>query len=274
MIILHESCDRIVQGSRPVIAESLYHGVFFCLPLYRKKVTELSCANMCKISKNGRKHLFNSAKYSIHLKHSKHPFMQKTAVRNPEMTAILQKRRPSEKRAALSQYRFSKGAFRASGLKQPVPPSAFCAPRKTANAPPPRILRLRRKTAPKMKNRSRDPHHAPKSVADFAARRRQIILIINRRDMRVAIYSSRAAVHRRGITIPAPFRARQSCHFLETGSLHPPPAALHRFPCAWRFILLTERSVRACGACAAAERIPLKKRGRRRAGVRKTVLAK
>ena len=56
-----------------------------------------------------------------------------------------------------------------------------------------------------MKNRSRDPYHAPKGVADFAARRRQIILIINRRDMRAAIYSSRAAVHRRGITIPAPF---------------------------------------------------------------------
>ena len=83
-----------------------------------------------------------------------------------------------------------------------------------------------------MKNRSRDPHHAPKGVADFAARRRQMILIINRRDMCVAIYSSRAAVHRRGITIPAPFRARQSCQFLETGSLHPPPAALRRFPCA------------------------------------------
>ena len=83
-----------------------------------------------------------------------------------------------------------------------------------------------------MKNRSRDPYHAPKGVADFAARRRQIILIINRRDMRAAIYSSRAAVHRRGITIPAPFRARQSCQFLETGSLHPPPAALRRFPCA------------------------------------------
>lgn len=62
--------------------------------------------------------------------------------------------------------------------------------------------------------------------------RREKILIINRRDMRVAIYSSRAAVHRRGITIGAPFRARQSCQFLETGSLHPPPAALRRFPCA------------------------------------------
>ena len=249
MIILHESCDRIVQGLCPVIAESLYHGVFFCLPLYRKKVTELSCANMCKISKNGRKHLFNSAKYSIHLKHSKHPFMQKTAVRNPEMTAILQKRRPSEKRAALSQYRFSKGAFRASGLKQPVPQAHFA---------------LRAKRRCKCKIGAETSIYHPKSVADFAARRRQIILIINRRDMRVAIYSSRSAVHRRGITIPAPFRARQSCHFLETGSLHPPPAALRRFPCAWRFILLTERSVRACGACTAAERIPLKKRGRRK----------
>ena len=206
MIILHESCDRIVQGSRPVIAESLYHGVFFCLPLYRKKVTELSCANMCKISKNSRKHLFNSAKYSIHLKHSKHPFMQKTAVRNPEMTAILQKRRPSEKRAALSQYRFSKGAFRASGSKQPTHPSAFRAPHETANAPP-RILHLRcktaqvprrafcapRKTALKTQNRSRDPHHAPKGVADFAARRRQIILIVFWRDMRVPKNSSHGA---------------------------------------------------------------------------------
>ena len=38
--------------------------------------------------------------------------------------------------------------------------------------------------------------------------------------------------HRRGITIPAPVRARQSCRFLETGSLHPPLAALRRFPCA------------------------------------------
>ena len=178
MIILHRKCDRIVRSSRPVIAELLYHGVFFCLPLYRKKVTELSCANMCKISKNGRKHLFNSAKYSIHLKHSKHPFMQKTAVRNPEMTAILQKRRPSEKRAALSQYRFSKGAFRASGLKQPVPQAHFA---------------LRAKRRCKCKIGAETSIYHPKSVADFAARRRQIILIINRRDMRVAIYSSRSA---------------------------------------------------------------------------------
>ena len=104
---------------------------------------------------------------------------------------------------------------------------------------PPRAFRAPHETAPKMKNRSRDPHHAPKGVADFAARRRQIILIINRRDMRVVIYSSRAAVHRRGITIGALFRARQSCQFLETGSLHP-PAALRRFPCA--------PAARACSA--------------------------
>ena len=249
MIILHESCDRIVQGSRPVIAESLYHGVFFCLPLFGKKVAELCCTNVCKTDKNSEKHLSNFSKYSIHLKHSKHPFVQKTAVRNPEMTAILQKRRPSEKRAALSQYRFSKGAFRASGLKQPVPQAHFA---------------LRAKRRCKCKIGAETSIYHPKSVADFAARRRQIILIINRRDMRVTIYSSCSAVHRRGITIPAPFRARQPCYFLKTGSLHPPPAALHRFPCAWRFILLTERSVRACGTCAAAERSPLKKRGRRK----------
>ena len=73
------------------------------------------------------------------------------------------------------------------------PPRAFRAPHETANAPPPRILRLRRKTAPKMKNRSRDPHHAPKGVADFAARRRQIILIVFWRDMRVPKNSSHGA---------------------------------------------------------------------------------
>ena len=146
--------------------------------------------------------------------------MQKTAAGKQKMTAFLQKKRlskrepPNTKLIWISRRRIS-------------------SPRlKTANTPPTHILRRRCKTAPKMKNRSRDLHHAPKSVADFAARRRQIILIINRRDMRVAIYSSRAAVHRRGITIPAPFRARQSCQFLETGSLHPPPAALRRFPCA------------------------------------------
>ena len=40
----------------------------------------------------------------------------------------------------------------------------------------------------------------------------------------------RFASHRRGITIPGPFRGRQSCRFLETGSLFPPLAALRLFP--------------------------------------------
>ena len=100
-------------------------------------------------------------------------------------------------RAVLLQAKFSGGAFR--------------APHETANAPPPRILRLRRKTAPKMKNRSRDPHHAPKGAADFAARRRQIILIV--------------------------FGAT----------------------CACQKTLLTERSVRACGACMQRSAISSKK---------------
>ena len=37
-------------------------------------------------------------------------------------------------------------------------------------------------------------------------------------------------LHRRGITIPAPFQARQSCRFLENGLLFPSQTALHRFP--------------------------------------------
>ena len=73
------------------------------------------------------------------------------------------------------------------------PPRAFHAPHETANAPPPRILRLRRKTAPKMKNRSRDPHHAPKGIADFAPRTAQIILIVFSDDMCVRIYTSHGA---------------------------------------------------------------------------------
>ena len=64
---------------------------------------------------------------------------------------------------------------------------------KTANTPPTHILRRRCKTAPKMKNRSRDLHHAPKSVADFAARRRQIILIVFWRDTCVPKNSSHGA---------------------------------------------------------------------------------
>ena len=232
MIILHRKCDRIVRSSRPVIAESLYHGVFFCLPLFGKKVAELCCTNVCKTDKNSEKHLSNFSKYSIHLKHSKHPFVQKIALYRTKMTANLQNENGPQRGPIYFSLNSVEAHFEPPARNSQRPPRAFRAPHETANAPPPRILRLRRKTAPKMKNRSRDPHHAPKGVADFAARRRQIILIINRRDMRVAIYSSRAAVHRRGITIPAPFRARQSCQFLETGSLHPPPAALRRFPCA------------------------------------------
>ena len=189
MIILHRKCDRIVRSSRPVIAESLYHGVFFCLPLFGKKVAELCCTNVCKTDKNSEKHLSNFSKYSIHLKHSKHPFVQKTAVRKLKMTDILQKRQPSEKRAADS----AKAHFEPPTRNSPHTPSTFRAPHETANAPLPRILRLRRKTAPKMKNRSRDPHHAPKGVADFAARRRQIILIVFWRDMRVPKNSSHGA---------------------------------------------------------------------------------
>ena len=37
-------------------------------------------------------------------------------------------------------------------------------------------------------------------------------------------------LHRRGNTIPGPCRGRQSCRFLETGSLSPPLAALRLFP--------------------------------------------
>ena len=217
MIILHRKCDRIVRSSRPVIAESLYHGVFFCLPLFGKKVAELCCTNVCKTDKNSEKHLSNFSKYSIHLKHSKHPIVQKIALYRTKMTANLQ----NENGPQRGPFYFSLNSVEAH----------FEPPARNSQRPP-RAFRAPHETAPKMKNRSRDPHHAPKGVADFAARRRQIILIINRRDMRVAIYSSRAAVHRRGITIPAPFRARQSCQFLETGSLHPPPAALRRFPCA------------------------------------------
>ena len=37
-------------------------------------------------------------------------------------------------------------------------------------------------------------------------------------------------IHRRGVAIPVPWRGRQSRRFLETASLHPPLAALRRFP--------------------------------------------
>ena len=194
MIILHRKCDRIVRSSRPVIAESLYHGVFFCLPLFGKKVAELCCTNVCKTDKNSEKHLSNFSKYSIHLKHSKHPFVQKIALYRTKMTANLQNENGPQRGPFYFRLNFSGGAFRTSGSKQPTSPTRISSLwLETANAPPPRILRLRRKTAPKMKNRSRDPHHAPKGVADFAASRRQIILIVFWRDMRVPKNSSHGA---------------------------------------------------------------------------------
>ena len=193
MIILHRKCDRIVRSSRPVIAKSLYHGVFFCLPLFGKKVAELCCTNVCKTDKNGEKHLSNFSKYSIHLKHSKHPFVQKIALYRTKMTANLQNENGPQRGPFYFSLNSVEAHFEPPARNSQRPPRAFRAPHETANAPPPRILRLRRKTAPKMKNRSRDPHHAPKSVADFAARRRQIILIVFWRDMRVPKNSSHGA---------------------------------------------------------------------------------
>ena len=51
-------------------------------------------------------------------------------------------------------------------------------------------------------------------------------------------------LHRRGITIPAPLWARQSCRFLEAGSLHPPLAALLRFPLTPRVPWISHFSVK------------------------------
>ena len=51
-------------------------------------------------------------------------------------------------------------------------------------------------------------------------------------------------LHRRGITIPAPLWARQSCRFLETDSLHPPLAALRRFPLTPRAPWISHFSVK------------------------------
>ena len=178
MIILHRKCDRIVRSSRPVIAESLYHGVFFCLPLFGKKVAELCCTNVCKTDKNGEKHLSNFSKYSIHLKHSKHPFVQKIALYRTKMTANLQ----NENGPQRGPFYFSLNSVEAH----------FEPPARNSQRPP-RAFRAPHETAPKMKNRSRDPHHAPKGVADFAARRRQIILIVFWRDMRVPKNSSHGA---------------------------------------------------------------------------------
>lgn len=63
--------------------------------------------------------------------------------------------------------------------------------------PSPKVFRKYKKAGnalafPAQKFNPRRPQ-AAKSVADFRVRRREIILIINRRDMRVAIYSSRFA---------------------------------------------------------------------------------
>ncbi len=193
MIILHRKCDRIVRSSRPVIAESLYHGVFFCLPLFGKKVAELCCTNVCKTDKNSEKHLSNFSKYSIHLKHSKHPFVQKIALYRTKMTANLQNENGPQRGPFYFSLNSVEAHFAPPARNSQRPPRAFRAPHETANAPPPRILRLRRKTAPKMKNRSRDPHHAPKSVADFAPRTAQIILIVFSDDMCVRKNSSHGA---------------------------------------------------------------------------------
>ena len=43
--------------------------------------------------------------------------------------------------------------------------------------------------------------------------------------------------HRRGGRIPGPCRGRQSCRILESGLLHPPQAALRRFPPIFSFWL-------------------------------------
>ena len=193
MIILHRKCDRIVRSSRPVIAESLYHGVFFCLPLFGKKVAELCCTNVCKTDKNSEKHLSNFSKYSIHLKHSKHPSVQKIALYRTKMTANLQKQKRPSLRAVLLQSKFSGGAFRVSGSKQANVPHAHFVLRTKQLTHPRRAFCAPRKTALKTQNRSRDPHHAPKSVADFAPRTAQIILIVFSDDMCVRKNSSHGA---------------------------------------------------------------------------------
>ena len=193
MIILHRKCDRIVRSSRPVIADSLYHEGFFCLPLFGKKVAELCCTNVCKTDKNIDKHLSNFSKYSIHLKHSKHPFVQKIALYRTKMTANLQNGNGPQRGPFYFSLNSAEAHFEPPARNSQRSPRAFRASHKTANAPPPRILRLRRKTAPKMKNSSRDPHHAPKSVADFAPRTAQIILIVFSDDMCVRKNSSHGA---------------------------------------------------------------------------------
>lgn len=144
MIILHRKCDHIFRSSRPVIAKSLYHGVFFCLPLFGKKVAELCCTNVCKTDKNSEKHLSNFSKYSIHLKHSKHPFVQKIALYRTKMTANLQNENGPQRGPFYFSLNSVEAHFEPPARNSQCPPRAFRAPHETANAPPPRILRLRR----------------------------------------------------------------------------------------------------------------------------------
>ena len=142
---------------------------------------------------------------------------------------------------------------------------------KIDNAPP--TFRARRREALKLSNstdsfgskihQSCSPNPAPLgrdlSAADFspqggcgirkaakpltaaqAVRRRQIILIRFLPRSPSRHYDSRARW------------ACQSCRFLETGSLHPPLAALRQFPCAWQKTPLSlqvceRKRVRAAG---------------------------
>ena len=46
----------------------------------------------------------------------------------------------------------------------------------------------------------------------------------------IAVLQPALSAHRRVCRFPSAVRGRQSGHFLETASLHPPPAALRRFP--------------------------------------------
>ena len=87
---------------------------------FGKQVSDDECAEIYKIKE---KHLFNLSRYSIHLKHSKHPFVQKIALYRTKMTANLQKQKRPSLRAVLLQSKFSGGAFRVSGSKQPTSPT-------------------------------------------------------------------------------------------------------------------------------------------------------
>ena len=96
-------------------------------------------------------------------------------------------------RAVLLQSKFSGGAFQAFGSKQANVPHAHFVLRTKQLTHPRRAFCAPRKTALKTQNRSRDPHHAPKSVAYFAPRTAQIILIVFSDDMCVRKNSSHGA---------------------------------------------------------------------------------